>query len=185
MARTVSIGRQDFEKMRLRNNFYIDKTHFIREWWNADDDVTLITRPRRFGKTLNMNMLEKFFSTEYAGRSELFEGLSIWEDESFRSLQGTYPVIFLSFAAVKETSFIQARKAICHIIAELYNRWEKLPFLSSSYPAISAGIMEKMSSFFWMNMTRRCRRPMCKDTGRNWLNSPGAFSMPPLKPTPI
>ena len=53
MARTISIGRQDFEKIRVNNNFYIDKTHFIREWWDAEDDVTLITRPRRFVKTLN------------------------------------------------------------------------------------------------------------------------------------
>ena len=77
MSRTISIGRQDYETMRLNNNFYVDKTHFIKEWWEADDEVTLITRPRRFGKTLNMSMMEKFFSVDYAGRSELFEGLSI------------------------------------------------------------------------------------------------------------
>ena len=76
MARTVSIGRQDFEKIRINNNFYIDKTHFIQEWWDAEDDVTLITRPRRFGKTLNMSMLEQFFSVKYAGRGDLFEGLA-------------------------------------------------------------------------------------------------------------
>lgn len=76
MARTVSIGRQDFEKLRINNNFYVDKTHFIRQWWEAEDDVTPITRPRRFGKTLNMSMLEPFFSVKYAGRGDLFEGLS-------------------------------------------------------------------------------------------------------------
>ena len=61
MARVVSIGRQDFEKIRTRNNFYVDKTHFIREWWESDDEVTLIARPRRFGKTLNISMVEQFF----------------------------------------------------------------------------------------------------------------------------
>ena len=61
MARTVAIGRQDFEKIRINNNFYVDKTDFIREWWENGDDVTLITRPRRFGKTLNMSMTEQFF----------------------------------------------------------------------------------------------------------------------------
>ncbi len=61
MARTLGIGKQDFEKVRKENAFYIDKTKFIREWWESEDDVTLITRPRRFGKTLNMSMLEKFF----------------------------------------------------------------------------------------------------------------------------
>lgn len=121
MARTVGIGHQDFEKLRMKNNFYIDKTDFIREWWDADDEVTLITRPRRFGKTLTMSMVEKFFSVNHAGRSELFEGLSIWKEERFRKLQGTFPVLSVSFADVKETSFTQARKAICRMIKGIYN----------------------------------------------------------------
>lgn len=90
VARVVGIGNQDFEKIRINNYFYIDKTDFIREWWEAEDVVTLITRPWRFGKTLNMSMLEKFFSVEYAGRGELFEGLSIWEEEKYRKLQVHY-----------------------------------------------------------------------------------------------
>ena len=126
MARTVSIGRQDFQRIRENNNFYVDKTHFIREWWEADDEVTLIARPRRFGKTLNMSMLEKFFSVSYAGRGDLFEGLSIWKDEKYRGLQGTWPVISLSFADIKETSFIQARKKMCRIINELYKQFDFL-----------------------------------------------------------
>ena len=65
MARTVGIGIQSFEKLIMENSFYIDKTDFIRLWWENRDDVTLITRPRRFGKTLNMNMLERFLSIEY------------------------------------------------------------------------------------------------------------------------
>lgn len=126
MARTVGIGHQDFEKIRVRNNFYIDKTNFIREWWESDDEVTLITRPRRFGKTLNMSMLEKFFSVEYAGRGELFEGLSIWQEESCRRLQGTYPVIAFSFAKVKGSTFENAKKQICQIITSLYNQYDFL-----------------------------------------------------------
>ena len=122
MARTVGIGHQDFEDLRLKDNFYVDKTNFIKEWWESDDVVTLIARPRRFGKTLNMSMLEKFFSVKYAGRGELFEGLSIWEDEKYREIQGTYPVIALSFARVKATSFSDARKEICQIIKELFNK---------------------------------------------------------------
>ncbi len=96
MARTVGIGNQDFETVREKEYFYIDKTHFIRQWWESGDHVTLITRPRRFGKTLNMSMLEKFFSVKYADRSDLFEGLSIWNEEKYRQLQGTYPVLFIS-----------------------------------------------------------------------------------------
>lgn len=121
MSRTIGIGHQDFEKIRMRNIFYIDKTHFIKEWWEANDDVTLIARPRRFGKTLNMSMLEKFFSVRYAGRPDLFEDLSIWEDEKYRELQGTYPVISLSFANVKERKYEAAVKKINLVITELYN----------------------------------------------------------------
>ena len=126
MARTVGIGNQDFEMIRKEGYFYVDKTSFIREWWESGDSVTLITRPRRFGKTLNMSMVEQFFSVDYTGRSDLFEGLSIWQEEKYRQLQGTYPVIALSFAKVKETSYQDARKRICQIIKDLYNQFDFL-----------------------------------------------------------
>ncbi len=104
MARVIGIGHQDFETIQREKYFYIDKTNFIKEWWESGDSVTLITRPRRFGKTLNMSMLEKFFSVKYADRGDLFEGLSIWGDKKYQELQGTYPVLFISFAGVKENS---------------------------------------------------------------------------------
>ena len=120
LTNTVGIGIQDFLKLRENHNFYIDKTSFIKEWWESGDDVTLITRPRRFGKTLNMSMVEKFFSLDYAGRGDLFEGLFIWEEEKYRNLQGTYPVISLSFADIKETNYHMTRKKICQHLIELY-----------------------------------------------------------------
>lgn len=126
MVRAISIGNQDFEKIRVNQIFYIDKTEFIREWWEATDEVTLITRPRRFGKTLNMSMLEKFFSVDYKNREDLFKGLKIWEDEKYRKLQGTYPVIFLSFADIKETTFQETRQKICKIIQMIYNKFDFL-----------------------------------------------------------
>ena len=126
MGRTVGIGNQDYETIRREGYFYIDKTAFIREWWESGDSVTLITRPRRFGKTLNMSMVEQFFSVNYAGRSDLFEGLSIWQEEKYRRIQGTYPVIALSFAKVKENSYQNARKRICRIIADLYRQFDFL-----------------------------------------------------------
>ena len=112
MERTVAIGIQDFEQLITNDYFYIDKTDFIREWWGSGDSVTLIARPRRFGKTLNMSMLEKFFSVEYAGRGDLFEGLDIWKEEKYRNLQGTYPVISLSFARIKDNDYQKARAKI-------------------------------------------------------------------------
>ena len=127
MARTVGIGHQDFGQLVRNNYFYVDKTAFIKEWWESGDAVTLITRPRRFGKTLNMSMLEYFFSVKYAGQGNLFEGLAIWQEEAYRQLQGTCPVISLSFANVKESSFPKARKQMCQIITNLYNRYDFLP----------------------------------------------------------
>ncbi len=126
MPRTVSIGCQDFETIRRESYFYIDKSCFIKEWWEGGDSVTLITRPRRFGKTLTMSMVEKFFSVEHADKGALFEGLNIWKEEKYRRLQGRYPVIFLSFADVKETSFGNARDKICRIIKSLYDRYSVL-----------------------------------------------------------
>ena len=127
MARTVSIGCQDFETIRSNDYLYIDKTQFIKEWWEQGDSVTLITRPRRFGKTLAMSMVEKFFSINYADYGYLFEGLPLWEEEKYRALQGSYPVISLSFAKAKENSFLNSRKKICQIITDLYNQYDFLP----------------------------------------------------------
>ncbi len=122
MARTVAIGVQDFAKLIEQNCFYIDKTSVIKEWWENKDDVTLITRPRRFGKTLNMSMMESFFSVKYAEKKSIFEGLSIWEDEKYRKMQGTYPVISLSFANVKESNYQNTMKRFNQILTDLYNK---------------------------------------------------------------
>ena len=120
MAKTVSIGNQSFESIRKQDLFYIDKTGFIKEWWDSEDVVTLITRPRRFGKTLNMDMLNCFFSNKFADRDDLFEGLEIWNYDKYRKIQGTYPVIFLSFAAVKGDSFEITKQQIITQIVHLY-----------------------------------------------------------------
>lgn len=126
MTRVIGIGHQDFETLIRNNYFYIDKTDFIKEWWENGDAVTLITRPRRFGKTLSMSMMQQFFSLEYADKGDMFEGLSVWKDENYKKLQGRFPVISLSFANVKETSFAGARTKICQIITNLYNQYDFL-----------------------------------------------------------
>ena len=124
MAKVVSIGNQSFESIREKDNFYVDKTLFIREWWDSDDAVTLITRPRRFGKTLNMNMLECFFSNKYKDRGDLFDGLEIWRDEKYRELQGTYPVIFLSFASIKQVRYDETVIKIKDELIRIYNEYD-------------------------------------------------------------
>ena len=129
MEQKIAIGIQNFYELREDNYFYIDKTSFIKEWWEGGDSVTLIARPRRFGKTLNMSMLENFFSVQYANRGDLFEGLSIWKEEAYRNLQGTYPVISLSFANVKEKEYKTTSYRIRQLLMMQY---EKNAFLKES-----------------------------------------------------
>ena len=132
MKKVIGIGKQCFEDIIQSNCFYIDKTSLIKEWWESEDDITLITRPRRFGKTLNMDMLKCFFSNQYQDKGYLFEGLNIWKEEKYQQLQGTYPVIYLSFADVKQTNYKDAVLKIKKIITDVYQqyielaRWEGL-----------------------------------------------------------
>ena len=124
MGRTVSVGTQSFRQIREEGSFLIDKTMLIKDWWDNKDSVTLITRPRRFGKTLNMNMLECFFSTEYSGRADLFEGMDIWGYEEFRNLQGTYPVISLSFSEVKDKNYKDMTDKLAFLFSDLYENFQ-------------------------------------------------------------
>ena len=132
VKKVIGIGKQSIEDIIQSNCFYIDKTSLIKEWWESEDDITLITRPRRFGKTLNMDMLKCFFSNQYQDKGYLFEGLNIWKEEKYQQLQGTYPVIYLSFADVKQTNYKDAVLKIKKIITDVYQqyielaRWEGL-----------------------------------------------------------
>lgn len=144
MTRTIAIGEQDFGKIMEKNCFYIDKTGFIKSWWEYEDTVTLITRPRRFGKTLTMNMLEYFFSLNHKGRSDLFFGLKIWEEEKYRKLQGMYPVIFLSFASVKGRDYATIREKICQLIVNLYEDHRYL---------VETGFLQDESAYFFKRVS--------------------------------
>ena len=126
MKKVIGIGKQSFEDIIQSNCFYIDKTSLIKEWWESEDDITLITRPRRFGKTLNMDMLKCFFSNQYQDKGYLFEGLNIWKEEKYQQLQGTYPVIYLSFADVKQTNYKDAVLKIKKIITDVYQQYIEL-----------------------------------------------------------
>lgn len=122
----VGIGIQNFAKLRRENLFYVDKTSFVKEWWESGDEVTLITRPRRFGKTLLMSTVNSFFSVACREDRQFFDGLSIWKEKEYQELQGSYPVIFLSFADVKGNTYEKTRMAIVHKIVKLYTDFEFL-----------------------------------------------------------
>ena len=126
VKKVIGIGKQSFEDIIQSNCFYIDKTSLIKEWWESEDDITLITRPRRFGKTLNMDMLKCFFSNQYRDQGQLFEGLNIWKEKKYQQLQGTYPVIYLSFADVKQTNYKDAVLKIKKIITDVYQQYIEL-----------------------------------------------------------
>ena len=126
MAKQIAIGSQSYSKLIENDYFYIDKTGFIRDWWNNGDDVTLITRPRRFGKTITIDMLNCFFSLKYSGRSDLFEQFEIWKDEKLKKLQGTYPVIFLTFAGVKGKTYKDAVAGIKKQIVNIFSDYSYL-----------------------------------------------------------
>ena len=101
MAGELSVGNQDFEDIIVHNNFYVDKIKFIEEWWKSNDKVTIIICPRRSGKTLMMSTVNCFFSLWYKGKKKLFDGLYISRNQDMMDLQGTIPVIALSFAEAK------------------------------------------------------------------------------------
>ena len=169
MKKVISIGKQSFSALREHDYFFVDKTNFIKEWWENGDDTTLITRPRRFGKTLNMSMLECFFSNKYANRADLFEGLSIWENEEYRKLQGTYPVIFLSFAPVKAGNLEEAKIQIKQQIAGLYEENRYLldeNILSDNQRAIYNSTTEKMDDTTAQNALRNISAWMEKYYGK-------------------
>ncbi|MBR4745964.1 MAG: AAA family ATPase, partial [Desulfovibrio sp.] len=121
MARVIPTGTQSFLKLRQKNLFYVDKTKFIQDWWDREDDVTLVTRPRRFGKTLMLDTINTFFSPEFDGRKDLFEGLDIWKNEKFRAIQGKIPVVFISFATVKAGKFDEMVRKIKSLLVRIYN----------------------------------------------------------------
>ena len=172
----VNIGVQRFDRIREQKSFYIDKTELIKEWWETGSDVTLITRPRRFGKTLNMSMIECFFSNAYAGRSDLFDGLSIWETKDsegeykYRHLQGTFPVIFLSFANVKATTYEKMEYKITEVISKLYERHRYLlegtllsPNEKGYYETVRPGMGDEISTGAINSLTVFLRRYYGKD----------------------
>lgn len=169
MGRTVAIGLQDFEQIIANNCFYVDKTSFIKEWWESKDGVTLIARPRRFGKTLNISMLEYFFSLEHKGRGDLFEGLFVWEDERYRELQGSYPVISLSFANVKETNFESAKMKICQIISTMYDHNDFLTdgdFLTEREKQFFQSVGMEMPEYVATSAIQKLSECLCRYYGK-------------------
>ncbi len=157
--KTIGIGIQDFAKIADKNMFYIDKTAFLKEWWENQDSVTLITRPRRFGKTLLMSMTDYFFSVNHSDCKKYFEGLDIRKEEKFRELQGTYPVIFMSFADIKGSTYEKTRMGIIHKITKLYTDFEFLK--RTEFSVAETWSFTIRSQWIWGMMLQELRYSIC------------------------
>ncbi len=120
MARMISFGGQNFSKLIENGCFYVDKTMFIKKWWPVDD-VTLITRPRRFGKTLALSMVERFFSVQYQNQPDIFRKLAIYKDNDMMKLQGTYPVISLSMIDITMPTYEEMINSISSMVRNLFS----------------------------------------------------------------
>ena len=102
----IGLGQSDFRALRIRKNYYIDKTMYIKDIIDNNSSVILVTRPRRFGKTLNMSMLRYYFDCSQKDNKELFEGLKIMEQgEEYTSKLGYYPCIYLTLKDISEVNY--------------------------------------------------------------------------------
>src|SRR6056297_1200620 len=130
VEKNISLGKDNFKEIIEEDNYYIDKTLFIQELIKLDAKVALITRPRRFGKTLNMSMLQYYFEREeIAGKDYryLFEGLKISQTENkYLKEQGKYPVIYLTLKNAKKKTWQETSEKLKDTIAHEYKRHEYL-----------------------------------------------------------
>ncbi|XME02344.1 AAA family ATPase [Lachnospiraceae bacterium C1.1] len=150
MRKAVGLGHQDFEDIINEKILYIDKTKFISDWWKCGDKVTLITRPRRFGKTLMLSTVKEFFSVRQEKARKLFEGLEITKDAGLMKECGSWPVLFVSFASVKsskyEAALVQFNQIFTDMASELRFLKDRLDEKERKfYDAISDNMDAKMA----------------------------------------
>lgn len=139
----IGIGISDFRNLRERKNYFIDKTMFIKDIIDDQSGVTLITRPRRFGKTLNMSMLRYYFDCTKKNTAELFEGLKIMQqEEKYTSKQGAYPCIYLTLKDVTDKSFSNMILDFKTAILEMYREHRYLLDSDKIYEDEKARIMD-------------------------------------------
>ena len=139
----IGIGESDFKGLRIRNNYYIDKTMYIKNIIDNQSRVILVTRPRRFGKTLNMSMLKYYFDCTQKDNKELFEGLKILEQEDkYTSKLGYYPVIYLTLKDVQDTTYENMILYLKTAILDMYQEHRYLLESEKIYPEEKERIKE-------------------------------------------
>lgn len=159
----VGLGYQNFLDFVCGKRFYVDKTHFIPEWLASDARITLITRPRRFGKSMLLSTVRTFFDPMYADHPEYFEKLRVWKDADSRSLFGTIPVISVSFGSCKGNDFAQAMRGVTLGLYNMYIQHEYLresPKLSeeekAEYRRIVTSFSEQRTEYVEISIQKLC-----------------------------
>ncbi|MGK5091445.1 AAA family ATPase [Deltaproteobacteria bacterium TL4] len=144
----LPIGISDFKELRERNYYYVDKSLLIHDVLESGAKVILLPRPRRFGKTLNISMLRYFFEKTESSNLHLFDGLAIADNQEILSYQGQYPVIYLTFKDVKESSWESCYKKIQLMLFEEFQRHQKLcePVLTGNEKSGWDAILEQRSA---------------------------------------
>lgn len=168
MPPLFALGNTDLADILKKNRFYIDKTQFLADWWRIGSLVTLITRPRRFGKTLMINTVERFFSLRFSDQEQVFKNFKVWEDSSMSMLAGKLPVISLSFANVKGQDFQSVRELIIQTLLELRNQFD---FIRTSqhlteeerqfFANFSTKVSDSEAQYFLFNLSQA----LCKHYG--------------------
>ena len=139
----IGIGTSDFKKLRRNKCYYIDKSIYIKDIIDNKSEIVLVTRPRRFGKTLNMNMLKYYFDCNSKDSKELFEGLKIMEqDEKYTSKLGAYPCLYLTLKDVNDSNFENMISDFKMAIMEMYREHRYLLDSEKIYEEEKARILD-------------------------------------------
>ena len=139
----IGIGTSDFKKLRLKQDYYIDKSMYIKDIIDNRSEVILVTRPRRFGKTLNMSMLRYYFDQDVKDAKELFEGLKIMEQgEKYTSKLGAYPCIYLTLKDVNDVNYNNMILDLKSAIMEMYREHRYLLDSDKIYEEEKSRIMD-------------------------------------------
>ena len=142
----IGIGVSDFKMLRVRDNYFIDKSLFIKDIIDNQANVALITRPRRFGKTLNMSMLKYYFDCTKKDSKELFKDLKIMEqDDKYTSKLGYYPVIYITLKDVNDTSYEKMLLDMKTAILDMYKEHRYLLESDKIYPEEK----ERINDILW------------------------------------
>ena len=145
MAKRIAVGEEDFTALRESDSYYVDKTELLYDLVEANNTVTLFTRPRRFGKTLTMKMMESFFNITMKDRGEVFDGLAVKKHTKFcEKYMNQYPTLFLSLKDVEARNFDVAYGMLKTIIADLCKK------MSSGIQSVIWIIMRITTMLLWL-----------------------------------